>query len=70
MHRELKTESEVLAEIARLRDKLCDANSKMASVYRYRLRYCYMLLAAMRDGCPERWPEYGSVVDRRRKTPA
>jgi hypothetical protein len=31
----------------------------MRSVYRYRIRYCRMLLAAFRDGVPERWAEYG-----------
>ena len=63
MHREYGTEQEVLAEISRLHAKLQDANPKMHAVYRYRLRYCHLLLAAMRDGCPERWAEYGPVVD-------
>ena len=63
MHREFKTESDVLAEIERLQACLREANPKMSAVYHYRLRYCHMLLAAMHDGCPERWPDYGPVVD-------
>lgn len=59
MHTYLKSEADVLDELRRLQARLVECSPEMRSVYRYRIRYCRMLLAAFRDGVPERWAEYG-----------
>lgn len=51
------TEEQILEEISVLERKV-RAVDDVKSGSGLRLRYCRMMLAALRDGHPERWVEY------------
>jgi hypothetical protein len=53
----LHTEPEVLEEMARIERRLAHHPADDAWLA-FRLSHCRRLLAAMRDGHPERWREY------------
>jgi hypothetical protein len=49
----------LLTDVQALAARMSAAPAPMRGVQRTRLRYRFKLLAALRDGRPERWMEYG-----------